>query len=140
MSMSDIVTFRNIVRVAVAGSALLTIMLISFTATLVPEVFTFARGLPLGDKAGHFLLFGAATFVVVAAFPGRKRTKLFVAGVVACYVVLDEFFQIFAPTRDFELLDMFANLSGVATFALVALIAFRKKQPAKLVTGKIAHS
>jgi hypothetical protein len=114
-------------RILLALFTLGIIASISLLATLEPRVFDFFRGLPFGDKIGHFLIFGSASFVVLSVLPGSRRLKLLGALALACYVIVDESFQILTPNRSFEFLDMFANLGGVATFAAVAMIRTPKK-------------
>ncbi|MDX1436495.1 MAG: VanZ family protein [Anaerolineales bacterium] len=115
-------------RITLAFYTLTIIASISLLATLEPRFFDFFRGLPLGDKIGHFLIFGGASFVVLTLLPGSRRLKLLGALALACYVVADESLQLLTPNRDFEFLDMFANLGGVATFAAVSMIRMPKRE------------
>jgi polysaccharide biosynthesis protein VpsQ len=82
---------------------------------------------PLGDKLGHFLLYGLLTLVIILsvfeARPGADKSRLAVLTslILAVLIGLEEFSQKWFPTRNFDLLDLTASYLGVACFAWLAL-------------------
>ncbi len=113
-------------RLLIAVLSVLGIVAISITASVNPGAFVFMRMLPLGDKIGHFLLFGSVAFVVTAALP--PSTPRFLGGAfVAGIVILDEVYQHFVPTRSFSLVDLAASLLGVIVFSVAGALTIRQK-------------
>src|SRR5262249_15021546 len=82
---------------------------------------------PLGDKAGHFILYGLLTLVVtLSVFEMRpngdkKRLALVTSLILAVLIGLEEFSQKWFPNRNFDLLDLTASYLGVAFFACLAV-------------------
>lgn len=84
------------------------------------------RQLPLGDKMGHFLLYGVLAFLVNLAFKNRQiallgRPVLLGGVLVLVFALLEECTQLALSTRDFELWDMFCDLVGIVLFSWLAL-------------------
>jgi hypothetical protein len=82
--------------------------------------------LPLGDKLGHFLLYGGLAGVLDWAWRQRD-TRLPLLGRVptaACVVLvfstLEEVSQLFTATRSPDVVDLLANLLGVSAFCAVS--------------------
>jgi hypothetical protein len=77
--------------------------------------------IPGADKVLHFLLFGLVAFFALGWWAERP------AGVVLAPLVLlilvDEGLQFWGATRSFDLLDLGANLVGVAIFGRLAVVA-----------------
>lgn len=82
---------------------------------------------PYGDKAGHFLLYGLLSLVVnlsvVEARPAsdRKRSAVIASLILAVLIGLEEFSQLWFPSRTFSLIDLAFSYLGVAFFAWLAL-------------------
>lgn len=75
----------------------------------------------MSDKMSHLLAYFTLFVVLKFAFPRLGTVK----AIVLCvgYSLLMEFIQYFIPFRQFEMLDMLANTSGVLLgVALVALV------------------
>ncbi|MEL7219769.1 MAG: VanZ family protein [Bacteroidota bacterium] len=86
----------------------------------------FVRGLPHGDKFGHFILYGILAFLVNMALNNKKIKilsfqVLLGAAAVLIFAVLEEFTQIKLQTRDFELLDIICDLGGIVCFSWLSL-------------------
>jgi hypothetical protein len=80
---------------------------------------------PLGDKFCHsafMFTFSALTNLALRCRPIRLggRTLLLGTVIVTIVVVAEEFSQIWIPGRDFDLLDLTADLVGIACGSLVA--------------------
>ena len=90
-----------------------------------PEVLSFYKEMPCGDKVGHFLLMGTLAFLVTRVLEkksflvGRFRVP-FGAAVVFLVVCLEEISQIFIPGRTFSFLDLSADLLGILVFGWLA--------------------
>jgi VanZ family protein len=84
------------------------------------------RGLPFGDKIGHFLLYGILAFLVNLALKNRtiaiSGQQVLLGGVlVLIFALLEECTQMALSTRNFELWDMFCDLVGIVFFSWLAL-------------------
>jgi VanZ family protein len=113
----------------------------SLAATLVrPRWFGLVYHLPGGDKAGHFLILGAVTFLVALGFTSARirGRRLGVAGcalLVGAVVTVDELLQLLLPYRSFSWGDLLANWLGILTFGALAwlvlwILARRRRRPA----------
>jgi len=83
--------------------------------------------IPFGDKLGHFVLFGLLSLVVnLAVFEARpkdnkSRLALITCLILALLIGLEEFSQIWFPSRSFSLFDLAAGYLGVALFGWCAV-------------------
>jgi polysaccharide biosynthesis protein VpsQ len=76
---------------------------------------------PGSDKAGHFILVGALAFLLNLALAGRKVAGLLLGGIlIGIALTLEEASQAWNPARNFDLLDLAANLAGVFAADLAA--------------------
>ncbi len=78
-----------------------------------------AGSLPYGDKMGHVLLFGALALLLNFATKARQvalgPVRLYLGVVLTLgFALLEEGSQLLFPSRSFELLDILADLLGVA--------------------------
>ncbi len=78
-----------------------------------------AGSLPYGDKIGHVLLFGALALLLNFATKARQvalgPVRLYLGVVLTLgFALLEEGSQLLFPSRSFELLDILADLLGVA--------------------------
>ena len=78
--------------------------------------------LPLGDKLGHFLLYGGLAGLLDWAWR-QRNTRLPLMGpvptaawVVLAFSALEEVTQLFTATRSPDVVDLLANLLGVGAF------------------------
>ncbi len=78
--------------------------------------FEWVQSLPLGDKAGHFVLMGTLAFLLNRALAGRTlRPGVQLGGViVAVFVVVEEISQRWLPWRTFDYADLAADFLGIA--------------------------
>lgn len=90
-------------------------------------ILGFLNEIPLGDKAGHFILYGILTLLVdLAIFRSRpdlsrRLLALRVALILALFIGLEEFSQQYFPNRSFDLLDLTFSYLGVIFFSWAAL-------------------
>ncbi len=97
------------------------ILYIIYRANLgeLPEAVQWYRSVPGSDTTSHFLLIGTLALVVNLAW---KASTMQILGVsvlrgtfwVTLFVVLEEVSQLALPTRTFSLLDLAADLLGIA--------------------------
>ena len=78
--------------------------------------FEWVQTLPLGDKAGHFVLMGGLAFLLNRALAGRKIWPGIQLGgvIVAVFVVAEEISQRWIPWRTFDYTDLAADFAGIA--------------------------
>ena len=112
-------------RKALAVGTVIAVAAISALATWDPRIFSFIRSIPMGDKIGHFTLFGFVTYSIVSAIPG-KRSVLYGASITAIIVLLEESLQIYSPNRTFSFLDLSASLLGVAVVSSILYLSPKK--------------
>lgn len=84
----------------------------------------FVKGLPYGDKAGHFFLFGGLAFALNYALQLRcfslgVITLPLGSSVVLSFAIAEEFTQFYIPSRSFDLLDIYSDVAGVCLFTIL---------------------
>ncbi len=95
-------------------------------ADLLPDFINAIYDFPNGDKVGHFVLYGLLNFFITRAFLSSLPTRrggwvtLSVGLILALFVALEEFSQIFFVARTFSLLDLTASLLGIIVGGWVA--------------------
>ena len=95
-------------------------------AVLLPDFVRDLYDFPNGDKVGHFILYGPLNFFLARAFlsslPSHPRNwvTLSVGLILALFVALEEFSQIFFVARTFSPLDLTASLLGMIVGGWVA--------------------
>lgn len=94
--------------------------------------FDFIDTLPMGDKIGHFCLFGLLTFLAIVSLKFRtlklgKYQLYWGVALVVTFVVLEEISQAFIASRTFDLTDLSADFFGIATASLFTYIAHHFK-------------
>jgi polysaccharide biosynthesis protein VpsQ len=82
--------------------------------TVVRDIYRF----PLGDKIGHFVIYGTLAYLLTWAMPFRRvsigRFSLPLGVVIAIMVAsLEEFSQIFIIRRNADVLDLLAGYLGI---------------------------
>jgi polysaccharide biosynthesis protein VpsQ len=82
--------------------------------------------LPFGDKFGHFVLIGTLAFLLNYALNGRtikigRQKVLLGCSIVAIAITIEEFSQIWIPSRTFDLVDLAANYCGITIAGLLWL-------------------
>ena len=110
-------------------AALFTILIIVIIVLADMGSLGFLGGLynfPYGDKAGHFILFGILSFLIVLAVlrsrrhPDPIRATVVVTLVLTLFITVEEISQIFFPNRTFSLLDLSFSLAGTFLGAWLA--------------------
>ncbi len=91
------------------------------------DVVGWVSRIPLGDKVGHFILYGILTLLIDLALLRALRglsPRLLVlraALTLALIIGLEEVSQRFFSSRSFDLLDLMFSYLGVIVFSLAAL-------------------
>jgi VanZ family protein len=89
--------------------------------------------IPLGDKAGHFILYGILTLLINLTlfrsipFQSRTRIAVIIGLILALLIGLEEFSQRNFPSRTFSLGDLTASYLGVIFFSWLALQAKKRE-------------
>ena len=88
--------------------------------------------IPLGDKAGHFILYGILTLLLdltfIRSFPKRSpRLLVAVMGLILVLIIgLEEYSQQFFAERTFDLVDLSFSYLGVVFFSWRAMKSVRR--------------
>jgi VanZ family protein len=83
--------------------------------------------LPLGDKLGHFLLYGILALLInltlFRSLPSRTRTSIAVTSglILALLIGIEEFSQQYFSSRTYSLSDLTAGYLGVTFFSWMAV-------------------
>ena len=83
--------------------------------------FEFTQIIPQKDKIGHFILYGVLALLLDKAFR-EKNYRIFKTAIpvsfvwVMAFATVEEFSQIWIPVRNFDLIDLGADLIGVLLF------------------------
>lgn len=90
-------------------------------------VFDYIRGIPNGDKWGHFFLFGLLAFFVnlalkLSVFKVLGLPVFYGSFFVSLFVVAEELTQILIPSRTFDLVDLYADAIGILLFTMLSYI------------------
>ena len=76
--------------------------------------------IPYGDKIAHAMLYGVMAMLINYALSYRKVKGMLVGSVlVLTFAILEEFSQIYIPSRTFDLYDILADVVGVILFSLL---------------------
>jgi len=80
--------------------------------------------IPHYDRLGHFFLMGMLAFLAVITvtplFPNRPlKSTIVTLIVVLTLIALEEYSQLYIPTRTFSLKDLACDLLGVACFGTI---------------------
>ena len=90
--------------------------------------FAWVQSIPLGDKAGHFVLMGTLAFLLNRALTGRTigRGPQLGGVIVAVFVLAEEISQRWLPGRTFDYADLLADAMGIALADWLARAHFSK--------------
>ncbi|CAA6827490.1 MAG: Unknown protein [uncultured Aureispira sp.] len=83
--------------------------------------------IPWGDKIGHICIFAGLTFFLNYALSHASfklfRIKLLTGSVlIFCFALIEEFTQLFFPSRTFDFGDILSDLVGIS---LASILAYR---------------
>jgi VanZ family protein len=107
--------------------ALFIILIIVLADTGNLGILKIVNRIPLGDKAGHFILYGILTLLInltiFRSIPSqsRKQVAVRIGLILALLIGLEEFSQQDFPNRTFDLADLTASYLGVAFFSWQAV-------------------
>lgn len=84
----------------------------------------YVKSLPYGDKLGHFFLFGGLAFSLNYALRLRSIRVAFISIplgslVVLSFAILEEFTQVYIPSRSFDMFDIYSDVAGVLLFTIL---------------------
>lgn len=87
------------------------------------------RSVMHGDKIAHFFLFGTLGFVLNLAFSCKTWRWFGISlyrgtALVLLFAVVEEFSQHFISRRNFDLLDLLADVLGLLFFAVITRCAY----------------
>lgn len=89
--------------------------------------FELIRGIPYGDKVGHFCLFGVLTFIATVGLKfktfGLASFRIYYgAALVLLFVIFEELSQAFIPARTLDSMDLLADFFGIGFATLLAYL------------------
>ncbi len=75
--------------------------------------------IPYGDKIGHAVLYGIMALLLNYGLSYKKFKSVPLGSfLVLLFAIVEEFSQIYIPSRTFDIKDILANIIGVALFSL----------------------
>ena len=107
------------------GLFIILIIVLADTGNL--GILQLVNRIPLGDKAGHFILYGILTLLINLTFfrsapaQGYMRITVISGLILALLIGLEEFSQQNFSNRTFSLSDLTASYLGVIFFSWLAL-------------------
>ena len=107
------------------GLFIILIIVLADTGNL--GILKLVNRIPLGDKAGHFTLYGILTLLINLTLfrsvpaQGRRRIAVISGLILALLIGLEEFSQQNFSNRTFSLSDLTASYLGVIFFSWLAL-------------------
>jgi len=119
-------------KFVLAGYVLfLVAVVIAADAGIGSRFWNFIHAIPCGDKVGHFVLFGALSFLVNWILLGRSWRVgglSVLKGSVALFLIVfaEELSQLFFKTRTFDWFDLLADAAGIWLFGLLAQYRLRR--------------
>jgi len=107
-------------------------------------VFAWIRGVPGGDKVGHFCLMGGLSFVVNLALGLRqfviaRRQFLVGSAVVGTLVLVEEISQVWFPSRTFDLVDLTFDFLGIVYFGWLAKRLMKPTRASLSVASRVTE-
>jgi polysaccharide biosynthesis protein VpsQ len=95
-------------------------------------LFESIRGMPYGDKAGHFILVGLFSLTLNLALSCKtiklwKLNLLMGSLIVTLAVTLEEFSQLFIRYRSFDLVDLLFDYAGIFLFGQLAYYLTKRR-------------
>jgi len=116
----------------VGFAAILLLIMGAATFGWAEPVFAFVRQVPGSDKIAHVLLLGTMSLLLNLSL-GCRRTRLVgrspLTGslVLAVLITIEEFSQIWVPTRSFSLGDLACNYLGIVLSGWLAARIHRRR-------------
>jgi polysaccharide biosynthesis protein VpsQ len=107
-------------------SALIVGITIADDLGRIRSIVNLITSVPGADKLGHAIFIGTLAFLLNYALAGRMvkigRLKILLGClIIAIAMTVEEFSQIWIPSRSFDLLDLAANYFGIAIAGLLWL-------------------
>ena len=135
----SLLKMRRAKWVLVVYVSLLLLLIISADAGWGRRFWYLIQRIPLGDKAGHFILFGALSFLVnwilrAGEFRLGRFCVLKGSVILMALVFLEELSQLGFRSRSFDVYDLLADALGIWLFGVWARHRLRsKRQPATAI-------
>ena len=78
--------------------------------------------IPYGDKIAHAMLYGAMAMFLNYGLSYRKVKGMQLGAIIVLtFAILEEFTQMYIPSRTFDLYDILADIVGVTLFSLIKI-------------------
>lgn len=99
---------------------------------LIPQYIQNMYNFPGGDKVGHVVLLLLFSLITNLIFYTRKikikNNFIFMGSIIIfCLITIEEFSQIFIPSRSFDLLDLLCNYLGIILGDIMLRIIYRNR-------------
>src|SRR5215207_3138569 len=107
--------------------ALFILLIIVLADTDRLGILKLVNTLPLGDKVGHFILYGILALLINLTLfrsrPSQSRTSIAVisGAILALLIWIEEFSQQYFSSRTYSLSDLIAGYLGVIFFSWMAV-------------------
>jgi polysaccharide biosynthesis protein VpsQ len=107
--------------------ALFILLIIVLADTDRLGILKLVNTLPLGDKVGHFILYGILALLINLTLfrsrPSQSRTSIavFSGAILALLIGIEEFSQQYFSSRTYSLSDLTAGYLGVIFFSWMAV-------------------
>ena len=111
----------NILKIAMPLGFFIFISLIIFIADNANYNFAlrWVGSIPYGDKIAHATLYGVMAMLLNYGLSYRKIKGIQLGAVlVLTFAIIEEFSQMYIPSRTFDLYDILADIVGVILFSL----------------------
>ncbi len=114
---------------AILFSLFILLIILLADVGVLSRALRFLHGVPFGDKAGHFILYGILALLINLALfrsrPDHDRIPILLKTglILGLLIGLEEFSQQFFANRSFDLVDLAFSYLGLACFSWVALKA-----------------
>lgn len=114
----------NILKVALPLSFFVFISAIIYIADNASYNFAlrWVGAIPYGDKIAHAILYGAMAMFLNYGLSYRKVKGMQLGAIIVLtFAILEEFTQMYIPSRTFDLYDILADIVGVTLFSLIKI-------------------
>jgi polysaccharide biosynthesis protein VpsQ len=106
-------------RIAFVFTFLIILIIILADIGALPPFIRAVYDFPFGDKIGHFVLFGLFNFILTLTgirslrHLDPKLVAVSIGLILAFFITMEEFSQLFISRRTFSFLDLLAGYLGI---------------------------
>ena len=111
----------NILKITLPLGFFIFISSIIFVADSASYNFAlrWVGAIPYGDKIAHATLYGVMAMLLNYGLSYKKIKGMQLGAIIVLsFAIIEEFSQIYIPSRTFDLYDVFADIVGVIIFSL----------------------